>query len=808
MNHIVSLPLFTKNKNKVSEFLKQLSDIQRQAAEDYNGPTMIVAGAGSGKTRVLTARIAYMISCGVPAYGILALTFTNKAASEMRERISNVVGQDIARKIWMGTFHSVFSRILRAEADKLGFTNNFTIYETSDSRNLVKQIVKDMNLNDEKYKPKDLYSRISYMKNNLVTPQIYKTNTSMISEDTQANRERFSEVYTEYMIRCKRNNAMDFDDLLLYTNILLRDNPDIVDKYQQLFKYVLVDEYQDTNRSQYLIVKRLCESHNNICVVGDDAQSIYSFRGAKIENILSFKKDYPTAKVYPLEQNYRSTQTIVNAANSVIEHNRNKINKKSFSRNDYGEKIELVRAYTEREEAISVAKSITSIIDSGESSYKEIAILYRTNSQSRVFEEILKSRRIPYKIFGGLSFYQRAEIKNILAYARLVVNSNDNEALLRIINTPARGIGDTTMSKITEYAANNSMSIWTAIKNGDMASMGLKGATANKLSLFISLITDLKELSGRSNVYETIYEIASRSSIIGTYKNANTPESESAYQNIEELLNSVKQIVDDRVSQKTEIPNLEEWLQDVTLMTDEAQNEDKEEKSEVSMMTIHSAKGLEYKHVFIVGVEEGIFPGQRSATDAEAIEEERRLFYVAITRAVSTLCISFCLSRYKWGSSIQTTFSRFLKDIDTQYISSPELLISDDSISETDDDHIENSSFRRRYGASSANNIVSKTTAVPPSKSSVNTIPYDLERKIAAMKRVMPSNNIRATVVSEDDVTANNVATGLLVYHNKFGNGTINSIDNSTDKIKLMVNFDVIGNKTLLLDFAKLKIRQ
>ena len=796
----------------MSEFLSQLSDVQRAAAENYDGPTLIVAGAGSGKTRVLTARIAYMISRGVPPYTVLALTFTNKAAGEMRERISKVVGPELARKIWMGTFHSVFSRFLRAEAEKLGFTGNFTIYETSDSRNLVKTIIKEMNLNDDRYKPKDIFSRISFQKNNLVTPQMYLSSATLLAEDREAGRDRFGDVYREYMVRCRRNNAMDFDDLLLYTNILLRDFPEAVEKYQHQFRYILVDEYQDTNRSQYLIVKKLAEVHQNICVVGDDAQSIYSFRGAKIENILRFQTDYPSARVYPLEQNYRSTQTIVNAANSVIDRNENRIRKKSFSRNELGDKIQLIRAYTEREEAIAVVSGIKRTLQEDTAcSFGDVAVLYRTNSQSRVLEDVLKSRQIPYRIYGGISFYQRAEIKHVLAYARLLVNSDDDEALMRIINVPARGIGDTTVGKIAAYAAGHSASMWRSMEDGVKQDMQLRGgAVVNKLTAFIRLIRTLKEYSAQHNVYETLYEIVTASGLLGSYKNARTPEAESACQNIEELLNSTKQVIDDRMRAGEPLPVLEEWLQEITLLTDEQEEGGGTEKSEVSLMTVHSAKGLEYKYIYIVGMEEGVFPGQRTAETQEALEEERRLFYVAITRAISRLSISFCLSRYRWGTTVNSMPSRFLKEVDKQYLSDPELLESGRTVADEPEEEsrgrhvssrpVETPMWRKRPFPAE------KETSVAGNRfSSANP---GLERRIASLRKLPPVSRGGGKPGSGNDalVSADRIRTGSVVEHDTFGRGVVTAVDRTVADVKLEVCFDGAGPKKLLLRFARLRI--
>ncbi len=744
-------------------FIDSLSDVQRKAATEYEGASLVIAGAGSGKTRVLTSRIAYMIACGVSPNSILSLTFTNKAAREMRERIMSVVDESAARGIWMGTFHSVFARILRQEAEHIGFTNSFTIYETADSRNLVKTIIKEMKLSDEKYKPKEIFARISLMKNGLTTPAIYANQSTHISDDIKAGRGEFAAIYRTYMARCKQSNAMDFDDLLLYTNILFKSKPDILKKYQDIFKYILVDEYQDTNFSQYLIVKKISEVHKNVCVVGDDAQSIYSFRGAKIENILKFQQDYPNAVIHRLEQNYRSTQNIVSAANSVIKRNSNQLEKNVFSKNEEGDLIALFRADGDREEAYNVARDIEHKHRMGVE-YDNIAILYRTNSQSKAFEDQLRARAIPYKIYGGQSFYQRKEIKDILAYIRLVVNSNDDEALKRIINFPARGIGSTSIGRVEVTARENNISLWRALTTVQPQAMGLNSGTANKINSFIDFIKQYKEIKDSVNIYDLVFDLITKSGIIKLYRDDPKPESQSAYENVEELVNSLKKSVEDTQTEEDEVLTAEKWVQEVALLTDMDEESDGIEKREVTLMTIHSSKGLEFNTIYVVGVEEGTFPSSRSVEEQHGLEEERRLFYVAITRAIKNLTLSFATSRYKWGSTVPATASRFLKEVDNRYIDSPELL--------------ENS---RLF----INDIKKESSNIVENKSNGN------------FRRIKPS---ASTVQVNTDFTI-----GDRVSHQRFGYGNIVSLEPFGDDFKVTIKFDIHDNKVLLMKFAKLE---
>ena len=659
-----------------SPILAGLNPAQRDAVIHYDVPSLIIAGAGSGKTRVLTSRIAYMIEQGVAPERILALTFTNKAAEQMRTRIAQMLPDNRARRIRMGTFHSVFSRILRENAELIGFPQSFTIYEPADSRNLLKTIVRELNLADEKYKPNVLASRISYAKNCLVTPGAYLASANYAAEDRQAQIPEFGNIYNIYCQRCKHNGAMDFDDLLLQTNILLRDHPDVLRRYQEQFEYILVDEYQDTNYAQYIIIRRLSQLHSRVCVVGDDAQSIYSFRGAKIENILSFKKDYPSAMVFKLEQNYRSTRTIVEAANSVIARNHKRMEKHCFSEGAVGEKIRILKAYTDREEAEMVVSDLREKIRETGDRWSDVVILYRTNNQSAVLEDNLRRRGVTYRIYKGSSFYDHKEIKDLLAYIRLVINPRDDEAFRRIVNYPARGIGETTVQRIAQLAAAQGSSMWEAVDAlvAEPAADPVQRTIARKVAEFVAMIRALSLARNEKGLYDFGLEIASRSGILAAYRAENSPEATSALDNIEELLNSMQLFKEQRDAeirggerQADEEATIEEWLQQVMLMTD-MDKDDPEEDDKVTLMTVHSAKGLEYKYVYIVGLEENLFPSQRAAESPDGIEEERRLFYVALTRAKVQATISYAETRFKWGNMEFSRPSCFLREIDPRYV--------------------------------------------------------------------------------------------------------------------------------------------
>ena len=820
-----------------SKILQGLNRAQYDAVVNYESPSLIIAGAGSGKTRVLTSRIVYMLEQGVKPWNILALTFTNKAASQMRERIEQMVEGSASRYIRMGTFHSVFSRILRENAERIGYTQSFTIYEPNDCKNLLKSICKELGLADDKYKPQRILSRISYAKNALITPGAYIANASFAAEDRQSQIPRFGEVYEEYCRRCKHNGAMDFDDLLLQTNILLRDCPDVLAKYQEQFQYILVDEYQDTNYAQYIIIRRLSLQHSRVCVVGDDAQSIYSFRGAKIENILSFQKDYPTAKVFKLEQNYRSTQTIVNAANSVIERNSRRMKKVCFSEGESGEKIRIVRSYTDREEGDIIAQDIREKLNGNEDSWNDVVVLYRTNNQSAVVEQSLRRHAIPYRIYKGSSFYDHKEIKDVMAYIRLVINPKDDEAFKRVVNYPARGIGDTTVGRIEELARSRNKSMWEAVDElvAEAATLGdaMQKAIARKVTEFVNLIRELAVARESKSLYDFGLELASRSGILQIYRQENTPESQSAVDNIEELLNSMQLFREQRDAEirngereESEQATIEEWLQSVMLMTD-MDNEDEGADDRVTLMTVHSAKGLEYKYVYIAGCEENLFPSQRAIESADGVEEERRLFYVALTRAKSEAMITYCDMRYKWGNMEFSSPSRFLREIDPQYVDCEEDLSpkSGDSVQGSLTGRMGNfsqaSATERRNGQTAvealrqrfdyrfqqkraeAGNSAPKAGAKSGAKVAPDprlVAPIAQPRSTAGMRRINTS-----AAAGTASLSACPYQIGDRVEHPKFGVGVIQRIEPLASDHKVVVDFGSYGEKTLLAKFAKLE---
>ncbi len=819
----------------MSELLKNLNEAQRAAVVNYESPSLIVAGAGSGKTRVLTSRIAYMLEQGILPWRILALTFTNKAASEMRERIGQMVSPEQSNRLWMGTFHSIFLKILRMEADKLGYPSSFTIYDTSDSRNLIKTIVKEMNLPDDHYKPNAIQSRISLAKNNLVTPAAYEANPSYTAEDRQHKIPDFIEVYKAYMRRCKDNAAMDFDDMLLNINILFRDFPDVLAKYQERFQYILVDEYQDTNYAQYVIIRRLADKHHKVCVVGDDAQSIYSFRGAKIENILKFRNDFPQAQVFKLEQNYRSTQNIVGAANSIIEKNKNRLDKASFSKGDKGALIKVMKAYTDQEEASLVADEVRSLARGG-AKWSEIALLYRTNMQSRGFEEAFRRRGIPYRIYGGMSFYQRKEVKDMMAYMQLIVNPNDDVAFRRIVNYPTRGIGDTTVGRLAQAALSKGQSIWNFVTTGDLKEAGLNGGAERKVKDFVALIESLSQERATMTLYEFGLNVATKSGIIGSYKIENTPEAQSALQNIEELLNSMQLFSEQQQAEmqfdpatgeplegvKVE-PSVTEWLQSVALLTD--MDEQEEDREKVTLMTIHSAKGLEFKYVFIVGLEENLFPSMMSMDAADGLEEERRLFYVALTRAMEKAYLSFSEMRFKWGSMEFCSPSRFLSEIDPKYLDMAfDLSEAGDrdrpaeTIRKNYGDHNERAresydrpGGRGQYRPAGEQRPPWERRSEPSKQMPRYEAPRPVEGPGSRFKsmgtRVAKPENEVATV-SHAVADSGEFKVGQRVMHSKFGIGTISHIEHFGGDRKITVLFDdqAAGKKTLLSKYAKLAI--
>ena len=732
------------------DFLQQLNDNQREAVLYNEGPSLVIAGAGSGKTRVLTYKIAYLLKQGISPYNILALTFTNKAAREMKSRIVAIVDEDTPRRLWMGTFHSIFSRILRREADKFGYRSDFTIYDAQDSQNLIKAVIKEKELDDKVYKPSTVQSRISQAKNALITPEIYAKDMELIANDRYHNRDRISDIYATYWNRCRASGALDFDDLLLYTYLLFEKNPDVLDRYRNQFRFILVDEYQDTNSVQHEIVKQLAAEHHRVCVVGDDAQSIYSFRGANIGNILNFQETYPESKLFKLERNYRSTKNIVNAANSLIKNNKEQIPKTVFSENEAGEKIRVINAYTDYEEGYNVASRIAEMRMLHQYDYQDFAILYRTNAQSRIFEEALRKINIPYRIYGGLSFYQRKEVKDAIAYMRLVANPNDEEAFKRIINYPARGIGDTTVGKIISAANLHDVSLWTVLSHQTDYQLAVNAGTAGKLQNFKLLIEQFMNDNLTQNAHELGREIIRKTGLLNDLYNDKTPEGLSRVQNIEELGNSLYTFVTTRLEEGRPDFKLGDFLAEISLLTDQDTDKD-EHANRVTMMTIHASKGLEFKNVFVVGLEENLLPAERSKNNPKEIEEERRLFYVAITRAKENVILTYAKSRFLHGQPMNCTPSRFIKNIDTNYL----------------------------------------------------RLPGDLafERIVSQPKPEEKSASVTATYQH-----IGNLSVGNIVLHERFGKGIIRELTGEGDNAGATIDFDSFGKKQMLLKFAKLKV--
>jgi len=726
---------------------------------------IVIAGAGSGKTRVLTYKIAYLMTQGVDPFNILALTFTNKAAREMKERIGNIVG-DEAKNLWMGTFHSVFARILRIEAHKIGYTSNFTIYDSDDSQKLVARIIKELNLDKEQYKYKIIFSRISSMKNNFISADQYVNDEEMLLSDKISNRPKFHQIYKQYVDRCFKAGAMDFDDLLLKTNELLNSYPDTLSKYQNIFRYILVDEYQDTNHSQYLIIRSLSDKFQNICVVGDDAQSIYSFRGANINNILNFQKDFPDSKIFRLEQNYRSTKNIVNAANSIIKYNQKRLNKNVWTNNESGEKISVNKLLTDGEEGRFVASSIFENKMQSQMKNSDFAILYRTNAQSRSFEDALRKKNIPYRVYGGLSFYQRKEIKDVLAYLRLLINNDDEQAFKRIINFPARGIGLTTLNKIAIEAKNKSVSDYTFLKNYSKSSSILNNSTKNKLLEFVVMIESIKAKLESLDVFEITKEVLKQSGLYNLYKNDESMEGVNRIQNIEELLNGIKDFVENNDKNQVSVST---FLQDVALATD--QDNESNDNNKVALMTIHLAKGLEFPFVYIVGLEENLFPSAMNLNSRTDLEEERRLFYVALTRAEKKIYLSHVLSRYRWGKPVDSEKSRFIDEINDEFIE---------------------------------NNIIQNSTT----RDFSNDVQYDkIGLRYKKLKKRPPSNFIKIKSSSDkSNLFDSKLVVGNIVMHERFGKGRVISIEGSGGDKKAEIKFDKNGIKKLLLRFSKLEI--
>ena len=773
--------------------LNRLNAPQRAAVLQKEGPIIVIAGAGSGKTRVLTYRIANLMRQGVDAFHILALTFTNKAANEMKKRIADIVGNSEAKNLWMGTFHSVFAKILRFEADKLGYPQNFTIYDTQDSQRLINGIIKEKELDKDVYKYKQIQQRISSLKNNLITVRAYFNNPELVENDAIRKQPRFGEIYQEYVERCFKAGAMDFDDLLLKTNELLNVYPEVLAKYQNRFQYILVDEYQDTNHSQYLIVKALADRFHNICVVGDDAQSIYAFRGANINNILNFKSDYPEAKEYKLEQNYRSTKNIVEAANSVIEHNKVRLDKVVFTENEMGELIKVHRSPTDADEGRFVASSIFENKMQHQLANGKFAVLYRTNSQSRAIEDALRKRDIPYRIYGGLSFYQRKEIKDMLAYLRLIINPNDEEALVRIINFPARGIGETTMEKLTLAANHYKKSIFEIMYNvNKLPELHINSTTKQKLTDFVVMILNLQALNQRANVFEVAEQVAKKTGLLQEFKKDGTPEGIAKMENIEEMLNGMKDFVIGQEDVADSTGSLAEYLEDVSLATDS----DKEigDDDRVALMTIHLAKGLEFPYVYIVGMEEDLFPLAKSIQSRDELEEERRLFYVALTRAEKQAYLTYAERRYRFGNLSDTEPSRFIEEIDERYLhylthtlSNPNYrykpLIDRDIFGEVDKSKLR---------------LQKPISGTLPSK---NAPTGDEQQRLRKLK---PVNSIQNA--SPNRSIYNELEVGTTVYHERFGKGIIKALEGVGNDKKAQVNFESGGLKNILLRFAKLTI--
>ena len=782
----------------MEEYLSALNESQRAAVEYNDGPALVVAGAGSGKTRVLTYKIAYLLNLGLPPQSILALTFTNKAAREMKSRIAAIVGEQKARRLWMGTFHSIFSRILRAEADKLGYPSNFTIYDAADSKSLLKTIIKEMQLDDKVYKPATVQTRVSNAKNALITCTAYDRSKELIEADTQSRVPLIREIYARYQSRCFQAGAMDFDDLLLQTNILFRDHPDVLAKYQDFFRYVLVDEYQDTNFAQHLIVQRLCERHRRICVVGDDAQSIYSFRGANIDNILQFRNVYPGCRLFKLEQNYRSTQTIVDAANSLIDKNTRQIPKVVFSERERGDKIRVISAYSDYEEGYAVAGRIAGMLRGGMKarSYADFAILYRTNAQSRILEEALRKRGIPYKIYGGLSFFQRKEVKDVIAYFRLLVNPHDEEALKRVINYPARGIGETTVAKVAATASDRSVSLWEVLQDPIGHALPVNGGTAKKLSAFRELIERLSELATTLPADELAPVVVKETGLVKAIFEDSSVEGISRQENMQELLKSISEFCDLRREEGNGEVSLADFLSEVALLTD--QDNDKEENADkVTMMTVHAAKGLEFRDVFIVGLEEDLFPSRMSKDSERAVEEERRLFYVALTRAEECCVLSYAKSRYRNGKTEICSPSRFLRDIDSCFLEIEAPLAGQPSgYQQPSSRPAFESPFtqpRAVWGEPAATRAARPSTVEPaPSR------PARLSR--------IPSSAPSPSADAVNLPGGGRLRVGSKVRHERFGEGEVLAIEGTGGDTKAKVDFPNFGQKQLLLKFAKLTI--
>lgn len=780
------------------DYIEELNEGQRNAVLYNDGPSLVIAGAGSGKTRVLTYKIAYLLENGYQPWNILALTFTNKAAREMKERIARQVGPERARHLWMGTFHSMFLRILHVEAGHIGFTSQFTIYDTADSKSLIRSIIKEMGLDEKVYKPGMVQARISNAKNHLVSPAGYANNKEAYEGDRAAKVPALRDIYQRYWERCRQADAMDFDDLLFYTFLLFRDHPEVLARYQEQFRYILVDEYQDTNFAQHSIVLQLAKNHQHVCVVGDDAQSIYSFRGADIDNILYFTKVYPDTKVFKLEQNYRSTQTIVRAANSLIEKNQWQIRKEVFSEKEKGEAIGVYQAYSDVEEGDIVVNKIAELRREKRYAYSDFAILYRTNAQSRIFEEAMRKRSMPYRIYGGLSFYQRKEIKDVIAYFRLIVNPNDEEAFKRIINYPARGIGDTTVGKIIAAATGHNVSLWTVLCEPLAYGLNFNKGTVGKLQAFRELISAFITDAAEKNAYEIGADIIRQSGIINDVCQDNSPENLSRKENIEELVNGMSDFCAQRQEEGNPNVLLGDFLSEISLLTDQDSDKDGDDEK-ITLMTVHSAKGLEFKNVFVVGMEENLFPSGMVGDSPRALEEERRLFYVAITRAEEHCFLSYAKTCFRYGKMEFGSPSRFLKDIDIRFLRLPQDAGMFRRVEE------EAAAFRREnargfapdredapYGGKERVSVRPKQQIIAP------TVPRNL-------KRVAPSANTASTSPSAGG-SANRVQQGQLIEHERFGLGEVLKVEGEGDNAKATIRFKNAGDKQLLLRFARFKV--
>ncbi|WP_353779962.1 UvrD-helicase domain-containing protein [Winogradskyella sp. 3972H.M.0a.05] len=770
----------------MEKYLSQLNDAQLAPTLQKDGPMIVIAGAGSGKTRVLTYRIAYLMSQGVDAFNILALTFTNKAAREMKERIAQIVGDGEAKNLWMGTFHSVFAKILRFEADRLGYPSNFTIYDTQDSDRLISSIIKEMNLDKDVYKYKQIRSRISSYKNSLITVKAYFNNPELIEADTAARRPQMGNIYKNYVDRCFKAGAMDFDDLLLKTNELLTRFPDVLAKYQDKFRYILVDEYQDTNHSQYLIVRALSDRFQNICVVGDDAQSIYAFRGANINNILNFQRDYDDVKVFRLEQNYRSTKNIVKAANSVIDKNQTKLDKVVWTANEIGEKIKVHRSPTDGDEGRYVASTIFEAKMQKQLKNSDFAVLYRTNAQSRAIEDALRKRDIKYRIYGGLSFYQRKEIKDVLSYLRLIINSADEEALKRVINFPARGIGQTTIDRLVVAANGYNRSIYEVMQNIDKIDIKINSGTKAKLQDFVTMIESFKVMNQSANAFELAEHVTKVSGLIKEFGKDGTPEGITRMENIEELLNGIKDFVEGQIEIADAEGSLTEFLEDVALATD--LDNEKGDPNHVALMTIHLAKGLEFPYVFIVGLEEDLFPSAMSMNTRSELEEERRLFYVALTRAEKQAYLTYTLSRYRWGKLIDAEPSRFIEEIDDEFL---------DIITPIEERRFNPMLDADIFGDVEPNKVRFKKPT-----------PRNTAKQRAEKFKISTPKNLKK--ISDTKTNTNlfdsKLTVGNVVNHQRFGRGEVIKIEGKGSDIKAEIKFENGGNKKLLLRFAKLEV--